>query len=75
MGYVALSRVRTLAGIKLLGINETAYEVSAEAIELDRQLINLSKQEEENLKKLSWLEKRKRQDQFLESVTLEGKKK
>ncbi len=70
MGYVAISRVRTLAGIKLLGINETAYEVSAEALALDKQLINLSKQEEEDLKNLGWLEKRKRQKQFLDSVTL-----
>ncbi len=69
MGYVALSRVRTLVGIKLLGINDTAYEVSAEAIELDRQLINLSKHEENNLKNLGWLEKHKRQNQFIGSIT------
>ena len=38
MGYVALSRVRTLSGLSLLGLNETALRVSAEALEIDVQL-------------------------------------
>lgn len=35
MGYVALSRVRTLAGIKLTGLNELALRVNSEIIESD----------------------------------------
>lgn len=38
MGYVALSRVRSLAGIKLLGFNEIALQVSPEIISFDREL-------------------------------------
>lgn len=35
MGYVALSRVRTLNGIKLIGLNELALQVNSEIIESD----------------------------------------
>lgn len=36
MGYVALSRVRSLSGLNLTGINEIALQVDPEIIELDR---------------------------------------
>jgi len=35
MGYVALSRVRTLAGIRLLGMNQIALRVNPKIIEID----------------------------------------
>jgi ATP-dependent exoDNAse (exonuclease V) alpha subunit len=38
LGYVALSRVRSLEGLSLLGYNEISLLVSDEAKELDRQL-------------------------------------
>jgi ATP-dependent DNA helicase PIF1 len=38
MGYVALSRVRGLGNLSLLGINKMALEVSAEAREIDGRL-------------------------------------
>jgi ATP-dependent DNA helicase PIF1 len=34
-GYVALSRVRTLAGIHLIGINEKSFEMHPRVIEMD----------------------------------------
>lgn len=37
MGYVALSRVRTLEGIYLRGINDLALKVSEEAVEMDKE--------------------------------------
>jgi len=40
LGYVALSRVRDLSGLSLLGINQMALQVSPEAIELDQILRN-----------------------------------
>ncbi|MFA4817619.1 MAG: AAA family ATPase [Parcubacteria group bacterium] len=51
MGYVALSRVRKLSGIKLLGINEMALEVNEKIYELDQKLIMLSKEVEREIEK------------------------
>ena len=42
MGYVALSRVRTLAGLRILGINEMALRVNPAVLEYDRHLQGLS---------------------------------
>lgn len=36
LGYVALSRVRTLAGMKLVGINDMALRVNPEVLEMDK---------------------------------------
>ncbi len=41
-GYVALSRVRTLAGLHLLGINARALEVHPQILEKDRDFRELS---------------------------------
>lgn len=38
MGYVALSRVRTLDGLKLLGLNELSLKVSERILEFDREI-------------------------------------
>ncbi len=38
MGYVALSRVRSLATLSLMGINRMALKVSDEALEIDERL-------------------------------------
>lgn len=42
MGYVALSRVRTLDGLYLLGINEMALVLNEEIFDVDRTLHNRS---------------------------------
>ena len=65
MGYVALSRVRKLSGIKLLGINEMALEISEEIYELDNGLQELSKDAGQELKKMDWFEKREKQRRFI----------
>jgi len=47
MGYVALSRVRRLSSIKLVGINENALRVNEEIIEKDKEFMLLSEENEE----------------------------
>ena len=42
MGYVALSRVRTLEGLSILGMNEIAFQVNEEVLEFDSELKQLS---------------------------------
>lgn len=42
MGYVALSRVRTLKGLRLLSINPTALQVNTEVIAFDKKLQEMS---------------------------------
>ena len=43
MGYVALSRVKTLDGIRLMGINELSLQVNPQVAEKDREFKILSK--------------------------------
>lgn len=47
LGYVALSRVKSLAGISLKGFNELALKVSEEAIGIDKMLRGASFVEED----------------------------
>lgn len=51
MGYVALSRVRTMDGLRLLGLNKRALEVNPQILEMDASIIELSKEFELELKK------------------------
>jgi len=52
MGYVALSRVRTLAGISLVGFNSESLQVDPNVLEFDLKLKNQSFQNELLFKKL-----------------------
>ena len=52
MGYVALSRVRTLDGLRLRGINNTALRINEFVLELDEQLRKQSRLHVERLESL-----------------------
>lgn len=67
MGYVALSRVRSLNGIRLLGINRMALTVNPEVVKLDKTFRELSILVVNDLDKLGILNKNKKQKRFLES--------
>ncbi len=66
MGYVALSRVRTLEGIKLLGINDIALKVHPKVYELDKVLEKLSRFNVKEIAKMGVLKKKIAQKDFLE---------
>ncbi|MDP3899823.1 MAG: AAA family ATPase [bacterium] len=69
MGYVALSRVRTLAGLRLVGLNDTALQVSEEILQKDKELLALSQAGIQELRSLSIIEKIKKQTEYLNSIT------
>jgi len=73
MGYVALSRVRSLAGIKLIGINELALLVNREVLQLDKEFKFLSQIAVAELQKLGQREKNERQKSFLRQAAAENK--
>jgi ATP-dependent exoDNAse (exonuclease V) alpha subunit len=65
MGYVALSRVRSLGGITLLGINKLALKVNEEATKLDKKLYKQSQKDLEEVKKLTKRQIKKLQKDFI----------
>jgi hypothetical protein len=73
MGYVALSRARSLSGLRLLGLNNIALRVSEEARRLDENLKQASESAARELKVLALEEKNKKQDEFLKSAAASKK--
>ena len=57
LGYVALTRVRSLEGIKLKSINKTALLVNEEVIEVDKKLQEMSDELAIELRKSSWMKR------------------
>ena len=69
MGYVALSRVRTLNGIKLLGINDMALTVDQDIVKLDKRFMEFSDIATQDLQAMSIINKRKAQKLFLKRIS------
>src|SRR3989338_513388 len=65
MGYVALSRLRSLSGLRLMGINNLAFCVNPKALEIDKNFKKLSKQSSAELKKAGASATAKRQKLFI----------
>lgn len=68
MGYVALSRVRSLSGIRLLGFNNMALKINQEVLELDKKLQVQSQGIGKELAALSFEKITQKQKKFLGSV-------
>lgn len=68
MGYVALSRVRTLEGLTLLGINETALQVHEDVLLFDEELQEFSKDAFEKLHNMTKAETETQQKAFFERI-------
>lgn len=45
MGYVALSRIRSLKGLRLMGLNKTALTANEEVVEMDKAFKKASKED------------------------------
>lgn len=64
-GYVALSRLRTLEGLTLLGINSMAFEVDPYVAELDKRLLANSSKWVKVIKRFSAVEFKEMHDEFV----------
>jgi len=68
MGYVALSRVRTLGGLSLKGMNMNALEVNAEVLLFDKQFREVSQKHTKDLHAKSSEEIKHSHQKHLEKV-------
>ena len=68
MGYVAMSRVKRLENITLLGLNETALEVSERIKKLDKEFWNQSDEMEGYLDRLGVEGIARLQSDFLDAI-------
>jgi predicted ATPase len=68
MGYVALSRVRSLGGLSLKGLNETALEVDDRVLQYDREMREISFKHAEELQSLSRINIERTHAEFLKIV-------
>lgn len=69
MGYVALSRVRALGGLRLLGLNKNALEVRDDILEFDEDLKEMSARDKSWLYSLDDKEIKEKQAKFLEKIS------
>lgn len=69
MGYVALSRLRSLSGMRLMGINEMALKVNDNIAELDREFKRTSEETQKVLEQIEKKDKEEQQYSFLLSLT------
>src|SRR6185369_10567824 len=75
MGYVALSRVRSLGGMKLLGWNDMALQVDDEVFVRDQEFQAESVDAALDLAALSKSEIAEKQKKYIQSIEPEEKKK
>lgn len=69
MGYVALSRVKSLQGLKLLGINKIALQVKDTVLVLDKVLQRLSQDVVKALEVIEQKDIQTKQKEFLKSLS------
>jgi len=69
MGYVALSRVRNLVGLKLKGFNQMALQINPQILKFDKNLQTRSLNNLDLLNKLSSQELLQRHEEFVQKNT------
>ncbi len=74
MGYVALSRVRSLDGLFLKGLNEKALEINEEVLEFDQKFRKLSKTNSFHVKTMGEEKLSKMHEDFADKIRNDKKK-
>ncbi|MBL8159772.1 AAA family ATPase [Candidatus Saccharibacteria bacterium] len=74
MGYVALSRVRTLQNLSLVGINNMALRVSQDALEIDDQFRSRASQDRKRFEHLIAKAEQRAQDEARRAEELEKRR-
>lgn len=69
MGYVALSRVKSLKGMKLMGLNRMVFEVDNKVTVLDQKLIEMSDEVEKEMKIIPKKDKEKLQKKYINNIS------
>lgn len=69
MGYVALSRVKTIDGLKLMGLNKIALQVNQSVLNLDNELLESSEIAIDELNDFSKDDVKKTQKTFIDSIS------
>lgn len=72
MGYVALSRVRSIEGLRIIGLNDMALKVSDEIVEFDEELREKSEGAVNGLVALEPADIKRRQVDFLKHIGAEN---
>ncbi len=67
MGYVALSRVRSLEGLRIMGLNDVALKVNEEILEMDKEFQFLSGKELLNLPNVEKFENNLQQEDVVKT--------
>ena len=65
MGYVALSRLKSFAGLRVIGINDLAFQVNEKAVEMDKEFKAMSARVEAQLNKIPAVQIEKQQAKFI----------
>jgi len=73
MGYVALSRVRSLDALHLIGINQKALMVDPVVIEIDSSLTYESEKYRREIEKMTATEIQTAQEEYIASLLYEGR--
>lgn len=68
MGYVALSRVRSITGLRLMGLNDVALQANESVRKIDEELQNISHEAVEELRAIPARDVQKAQKYFIERV-------
>ena len=71
MGYVALSRVRSLDGLTLLGLNEIATQVRGDVLDFDEELKKISNKHLAEMISLTDTDRQEKQKKFLQKISPE----